>query len=171
MWRRETGEQWTVSAVATRVSVRGSVVVGVPAAVGDGGDIVRLVSHLPLPQDELIGRGPGADQVNRTAAEALVVRPSQLLAGNGDHWPAAERAGGPDPVQEASPELIGGEDPAHPPNRVVRWHAVGQIKKRGKPGPFAAAKPGDGDPSIGAAAAGADGDRQDRQQISAGRNS
>ena len=79
--------------------------------------------------------------------------------------PADERAGGPDPVQEASLELIGVEDPEHPPKRVVRRNAVGQIEKRGKPGPFAAAKLGYGDPIIGASDDGADGDRQDRHQI------
>jgi hypothetical protein len=78
-----------------------------PQQFGDGGDFVRLVSHLSLPQDEVIGRSPG----------------------------------------------------------VVRRNAVGQIEKRGKPGPFAAAKLGYGDPVIGPPDDGSDGDHQDRHLV------
>ncbi len=40
---------------------------------GNGGDLVRFLGRLALPSDQVIGRGPGTDHINRALAQALVV--------------------------------------------------------------------------------------------------
>jgi hypothetical protein len=79
--------------------------------LGDGSDLVALLRDGHLAQADLVGRRPGADQMEGRFAGRLVEALSQGLAIDGDHLADGDLVQFADPGHQAAIELLGLEGP------------------------------------------------------------
>ena len=136
--------------------------------LGDCGDFVAFLVDLHLPQNQVVGRGPGIDQVN-----GLVFgRTAQGLAVDGDEFTAVVPAQTLGPLDEEVVELLGIDQTEDIAKGVVGRNAVVEIqmllepRSAGLPKLFKLSK------RVGSRKHGAQGDEENFAQgiVSAGRS-
>ena len=132
---------------------------------GDGGDLVGLLVHGDLAQQEVVGRGPGVDQVQRRLALGPVEGAPEGLAVDGDDLPLGRLVQRLDPAEEAPLELVGVEPREEAAEGVVRGDAVGQGQEGLQPVVLGLAEVLDVVPGVGPGDDGADGDGHDVEQF------
>jgi hypothetical protein len=99
----------------------------------DRRDLVRLRVDRRLGDDQIVGRRPGADQMERALPTPPIVRPPQRLAIHGDDLFARCADDGCDPGQEAAAQLLRVQSRKHPAKRVVRGDPARQRQERPQP--------------------------------------
>jgi hypothetical protein len=128
---------------------------------GDGRDLVGFLVHHDLPQDHAVGRGPGADHVQRVLPFGPIQRGAAGLAIHGDDLTRRDLMDGLDPTEEALDELVAVEQGEDPADGVVRGDAIGQLQELLQPVPFGVPELLHGDEVVGAGDHGTDGKEQD----------
>ena len=126
---------------------------------------VGFLLRLDLAQGHRIGRGPGADQVNRLLARPIVVRTAHCLAVDSHHLARQKGRHRLGPLHEAPLELLRVQPGENVAEGVVGRDSVGQVQKGAEPLLLALAEHLHIDPGIGAANHGADGNGHDVQQL------
>ena len=124
---------------------------------GDRRDLVTLLSHLLLTQNDAQVGGKGADQVNRS--RLAIARTSHGLAIHRQGAPhRGDEAGNPTP--KGIFERLGVQDAKHPIEGVVRRNAIRQRQEAFQPGLFLRRPEGHIFKCVDVREGGADGDHQ-----------
>ena len=132
--------------------------------LGDGGDLVALVVHRDLAQDQAVLGGPGADQVQRRQVAGRVEGAPQGLAVDRHDLPPGQLVEGPDPGDEAVVELAGIEQLEDAGEGVVGRDAIGELQEGLQPLALGPAVGGDLDGGLAAGDGAAEGDDEDIDQ-------
>ena len=127
------------------------------------GDLVALRVHRPLPQDQPVASGEGADHV--LGRLALVHGGPHRLANQGDDVPGPLLADGLDPGLEAFSESLGVQEKENQVGRVRARNAMRQVEERQEPGFLGLSEPVDVLLTVGAAHHGKDRDQDDVEQF------
>src|SRR3954447_3964672 len=133
----------------------------------DRSDLVGLVVHGHLAEADVVGAGPGADQVQRRQPAAAAPAAAHRLAIDGDDatGPHTRLGQGRDPSGEASLERLRVQQAEDAAEGVVRGDAVGQTEMAGQPVAFGVAVRLHGGPGLGPGDDGTEGDADDIEEF------